>query len=177
MLDTIPVPADSKFGAMVARRLNASRPISPVGSLAMSGPTGTGFAPLPANLRDRSAKTVDRSCFRIETRKEEDGSISPYITCCYYNVGGVTKHMDDVSIDGLIPSSGSPKDKTPWIICLKLAGSSSEPSIVAIEENSLYGEQQIADNYVLPLYRYIGSMLQDDLRTAPQLQMVEFLKQ
>ena len=55
MLDTIPVPADSKFGAMVARRLNASRPISPVGSLAMSGPTGTGFAPLPANLRDRRA--------------------------------------------------------------------------------------------------------------------------
>ena len=58
MLDTIPVPADSKFGAMVARRLNASRPISPVGSLAMSGPTGTGFAPLPANLRDRKASQV-----------------------------------------------------------------------------------------------------------------------
>ena len=58
MLDTIPVPADSKFGAMVARRLNASRPISPVGSLAMSGPTGTGFAPLPANRRDRKASQV-----------------------------------------------------------------------------------------------------------------------
>ena len=55
MLDTIPVPADSKFGALVARRLNASRPISPAGSLAMSGPTGTGFAPLPSNLRERRA--------------------------------------------------------------------------------------------------------------------------
>ena len=58
MLETIPVPADSKFGAMVARRLNASRPISPAGSLAMSGPTGTGFAPLPSNLRDRKASQV-----------------------------------------------------------------------------------------------------------------------
>ena len=79
MLDTIPVPADSKFGAMVARRLNASRPISPDGSLAMSGPTGTGFAPLPANLRDRRA--AGGACpyaFRIraivESQKDGDAT-------------------------------------------------------------------------------------------------------
>ena len=79
MLDTIPVPADSKFGAMVARRLNASRPISPAGSLAMSGPTGTGFAPLPANLRDRRA--AGGACpyaFRIraivESQKDGDAT-------------------------------------------------------------------------------------------------------
>lgn len=174
MLETIPVPAQSKFGAAVARRLNASRPIAPAGSLAMSGPTGTGFAPLPSNRRDRrQAKAADRSCFRIETRQKEDGSASAYLTCCYYHVGGVTRHMDDVSVDGLIPSSGSPEDKTPRIICLKLSGDVSSPSIVAIEENSLEGEQRIADNYVLPLYRYLGSTLHDDLRNAPQLQLFE----
>lgn len=75
MLDTIPVPADSKFGALVARRLNASRPIAPAGSLAMSGPTGTGFAPLPANRRDRrAAGGACPDAFRIrasvESRKE-----------------------------------------------------------------------------------------------------------
>lgn len=58
MLDTIPVPAQSKFGAAVARRLNASRPIAPAGSLAMSGPTGTGFSALPQNKRDRRAASV-----------------------------------------------------------------------------------------------------------------------
>ena len=65
MLETIPVPAQSKFGAAVARRLNASRPIAPAGSLAMSGPTGTGFAPLPATLRGRkAARGACRYAFR-----------------------------------------------------------------------------------------------------------------
>ncbi|MGN0833059.1 MAG: hypothetical protein ACI4RD_05365 [Kiritimatiellia bacterium] len=166
-------PMTAQWGADVANGLNAIRSAGQAGTLLTDGPTGTGFAPLPANRRDRQAKTVDRSCFRIETRPEEDGSGSSYITCCYYHVGGVTKHMEDVSIDGLIPSSGSPEDKTPWIICLKLFGSSSEPSIVAIEESRLEEEQRIADNYVLPLYRYLGSTLHDDLRNAPNVQQWE----
>lgn len=70
MLDTIPVPAQSKFGAAVARRLNASRPIAPAGTLAMSGPTGTGFAPLPANLRDRRA-TSDLHPWKVFARTEK----------------------------------------------------------------------------------------------------------
>lgn len=59
MFETIPVPGQSKFGAEVARRLNAIRPIAPAGALAMTGATGTGFAPLPANLRDRRAIAAD----------------------------------------------------------------------------------------------------------------------
>lgn len=75
MLDTIPVPADSKFGAMVARRLNASRPIAPAGSLAMSGPTGTGFAAPPTNLRDRrglSAPSPRQFTLRAEVETKHD---------------------------------------------------------------------------------------------------------
>ena len=75
MLDTIPVPADSKFGAMVARRLNASRPIAPAGSLAMSGPTGTGFAAPPTNLRDRrglSAPSPRQFTLRAEVETKQD---------------------------------------------------------------------------------------------------------
>ena len=73
MLDTIPVPADSKFGAMVARRLNASRPIAPAGSLAMSGPTGTGFAPLPANLRNPRVSAGNAQIpWSVESYVDED---------------------------------------------------------------------------------------------------------
>lgn len=171
----------AQWGADVANGLNAIRSAGQAGTLLTDGPTGTGFAPLPANLRDRQAKAVDRSCFRIETRQEEDGSGGTYLTCCYYHVGGVTKHMEDVSVGGLITASGAAGGETgsesPWLICLKLAGSESKPSIVAIEESKLEDEQLIADNYVLPLYRYLGGVLQDDLRNAPQLQMVEFLSQ
>ena len=75
MLETIPVPAQSKFGAAVARRLNASRPIAPAGSLAMSGPTGTGFAPLPANLRDRRGVSATQPRqFDIRARVESRGN-------------------------------------------------------------------------------------------------------
>lgn len=113
------------------------------------------------------AKAADRSCFRLETRQEEDGLCGSYITCCYYHVGGVTMHMNDVPISGLI--SG----KTSCLICFKLSGGGSKPSIVAIEEDSLEGEQRIADNYVLPLYRFVGGTLQDDLRNAPNVQQWE----
>ena len=83
MLETIPVPAQSKFGAAVARRLNASRPIAPAGSLAMSGPTGTGFSPLPANLRDRRAIVADPihpwKVFAVGKSKDVDHFFEIYI--------------------------------------------------------------------------------------------------
>ena len=119
---------------------------------------------LPTGGGDQ-AMAVDRSCFRIVYR--DDGVFGAYITCCYYHVGGVTMHMNDVSISGLI--SG----KTSCLICFKLSGTAAEPSIVAIEEDSLEGEQRIADNYVLPLYRFVEGTLQDDLRNAPNVQQWE----
>lgn len=51
MIDNVPVPGGSVFGAAVARRLNTSRPIVPVGSLYKSDATGFCFQPLPANNR------------------------------------------------------------------------------------------------------------------------------
>lgn len=100
MLDTIPVPADSKFGAMVARRLNASRPISPVGSLAMSGPTGTGFAPLPSNLRDRRAIVADPlhpwKVFAVGKSEDADHFFEIYIPD-----GSIVIGAKEVKVDGI----------------------------------------------------------------------------
>ena len=98
MLDTIPVPADSKFGALVARRLNASRPISPAGSLAMSGPTGTGFAPIPSNLRERRA--IDPlhpwKVFAVGKSKDIDHCFEIYIPD-----GSIVIGAKEVNVDGI----------------------------------------------------------------------------
>lgn len=104
MLDTIPVPAQSKFGAAVARRLNASRPIAPAGSLAMSGPTGTGFAPLPANLRDRRAAAVLHPWKVFAVGKSADVD-----HCFEINVpdGAVYVGTDDIEVEGITPVDGA----------------------------------------------------------------------
>lgn len=176
-------PMTAQWGADVANGLNAIRSAGQAGMLLADGPTGTGFAPLPANLRDRQAKTVDRSCFRLETRQNGEGKSERMLVCCYYHVGGITKHMADVSVEKLLPSLDAPggaggeggegEEPKPWLICLKLSGTAAEPSIVAIEESKLEDEQRIADNYVLPIYRFVGGTLQDDLRNAPNVQQWE----
>lgn len=99
MLDTIPVPAQSKFGAAVARRLNSLRPIAPAGSLAMSGPTGTGFAPLPANLRDRRAVQDPLhpwKVFAVGKSEEVDHFFEIYIPD-----GSITVGANEVEVDGI----------------------------------------------------------------------------
>lgn len=100
MLETIPVPAQSKFGAAVARRLNASRPIAPAGSLAMSGPTGTGFAPLPTNLRDRRAIVADPlhpwKVFAVGKSKDVDHFFDIYIPD-----GSIVIGAKEVKVDGI----------------------------------------------------------------------------
>lgn len=100
MLETIPVPAQSKFGAAVARRLNASRPIAPAGSLAMSGPTGTGFAPLPSNLRDRRAIVADPlhpwKVFAVGKSEDADHFFEIYIPD-----GSIVIGAKEVKVDGI----------------------------------------------------------------------------
>lgn len=177
-------PMTAQWGADVADGLNAIRSAGQVGMLLADGPTGTGFAPLPANLRDRrQAKATDRSCFRLETRQDGEGKSELMLVCCYYHVGGRTKHMADVSVEKLLPSLDAPgedggeggegEEPKPWLMCLKLSGAAADPEIVSIEESSLESEQRSADLYILPLYRYLGRELQDDLRNAPNIQQWE----
>lgn len=108
MLDTIPVPADSKFGAMVARRLNASRPIAPVGSLAMSGQTGTGFAPLPANHRDRRAAAALHPWKVFAVGKSE--TVNHFFEI-YIPDGSITVGAEVVEVEG-IAETETPKRYT-----------------------------------------------------------------
>ena len=70
-------PMTAQWGADVANGLNAIRSAGQSGMLLADGPTGTGFAPLPANLRDRrGGSSVQPRQFdiraRIEARGEDD---------------------------------------------------------------------------------------------------------
>lgn len=69
----------AQWGADVANGLNAIRPAGQAGTLLTDGPTGTGFAPLPSNRRERRAAGGARpDAFRIrasvESRKEGDAT-------------------------------------------------------------------------------------------------------
>lgn len=84
---------------MVARRLNASRPIAPVGSLAMSGATGTGFAPLPANLRDRRTPQDPLHPWKVfAVGKSEDVD---HLFEIYIPDGSVFVGAKEIEIDGI----------------------------------------------------------------------------
>lgn len=64
-------PMTAQWGADVANGLNAIRSAGQAGMLLADGPTGTGFAPLPANMRARHGVSIPKP-FDIETRKDEE---------------------------------------------------------------------------------------------------------
>ena len=126
---------------------------------------------------DGSASKADRSCFRLEQRQQGEDKSELMLVCCYYHVGGITKHMADMSVESLLPpqvatgGDGGEGELNPWLLCLKLSGAAAQ--ILSIEESSLESEQRSADLYILPLYRFLGRKLQDDLRNAPNIQQWE----
>lgn len=128
---------------------------------------------------DGSAIKAYRSCFRLERRQQGEDKSELMLVCCYYHVGGRTKHMADMSVESLLPpqvatgGDGGEGELNPWLLCLKLSGAAADPEIVSIEESSLESEQRSADLYILPLYRFLGRELQDDLRNAPNIQQWE----
>jgi len=61
------------FGAAVARRLNSTRHIAQPGFLFMSDATGTGYAPLPRNLREPSVEIRPWSFFCTESNGVRTG--------------------------------------------------------------------------------------------------------
>lgn len=56
-------PLRVQWGAGVANRLNSIGSFCPSGMLLSDGATGTGFSPLPKNLRDRRQQTRPRQCW------------------------------------------------------------------------------------------------------------------
>ena len=75
-------PLRVQWGANVANRLNSIGSFCPSGMLLSEGATGTGFAALPKNLRERVAKGNDLSCFCIKpSPKQEDAGALAFCNC------------------------------------------------------------------------------------------------
>ena len=71
-------PARASWGAALTSRVNELCAMAPARGLARDGLTGTGFAALPSNRRERVAKTP--GCFEIRRPSGEDvgGFDNPY---------------------------------------------------------------------------------------------------
>lgn len=83
MFEKIPAPvkgqpARASWGAALTSRVNELCAMAPARGLARDGLTGTGFAALPSNRRERVAKTL--GCFEIRRPSGEDvgGFDNPY---------------------------------------------------------------------------------------------------
>ena len=151
-----------KFGAEVARRLNAIRPVSPAGALAMSGPTGTGFAPLPANLRDRRAIADDPlhpwKVFAVGKSEEVDHFFEIYIP-----EGSITVGSKNVEVEG-IEETETPRRYT--FDCESEVGKSSTLYLVVLrkdksEEKEESEEEEEEDNVT---YRSVLAVNAEDVK-------------
>ena len=179
MFEKIPVPvkgqpALASWGAGITNRVNELCSMVPSGGLARDGVTGTGFAPLPANKRDRKAARRIPGCFEIRSPSpaatdggEDDpgGFDNPY-----YMVGGriySAANLHDFPI--------SFEDE---IVVLVVVLSESSPT-ASIQSFSSFEEiQTLADNEdvaVYPLYEFgNGGKVAVDLRNIPTVVAREF---
>lgn len=93
-------PMTAQWGADVANGLNAIRSAGQAGTLLTDGPTGTGFAPLPANLRDRRAIVADPlhpwKVFAVGKSKDVDHFFEIYIPD-----GSIVIGAKEVKVDGI----------------------------------------------------------------------------
>ena len=87
MFEKIPAPvkgqpARASWGAALTSRVNELCAMAPARGLARDGLTGTGFAALPSNRRERVAKAADLSCFCIKpSPKQEDAGALAFCNC------------------------------------------------------------------------------------------------
>lgn len=116
-----------------------------------------------------SAADLSASAFGLVEEKDDEGAVTGRtVVNCWWNQGGVTKTGADVDIG-----------TAAGVVYLKVAatgqgGSGFEVAVGTLSD--IQGMQQDPSQYVVPLYSITdGGVV--DLRTAPQLQMVEFLTQ
>lgn len=187
MFEKIPVPvkgqpARASWGAGITNRVNELCSMVPSRGLARDGLTGTGFAPLPANLRDRrgsAAKIPGRFEITLTADEMPEGSEPEEQTYTatfknpYYDIGGKTYEMtaegesDAVTLEGIKDGS---------IICLII--SAGEIITAELEKSGSLAElresQQDVTRYSTPLYKISGGSVVCDFRNGPVFVMGEF---
>ena len=93
-------PMTAQWGEDVANGLNAIRSAGQAGTHLTDGPTGTGFAPLPANLRDRRAIVANPlhpwKVFAVGKSKDVDHCFEIYVPEGSVHVGETALEVDDL---------------------------------------------------------------------------------
>ena len=161
-------PMTAQWGASVATRLNALSSFGTSGMLFSDGPTGTGFAPLPANLRDRRAAAIAAKplCFDLVTEVDESGEepvTTHKLVRCFYMVGGTLNHVPDITIP----------DEFGWgylAFRLRVNPLSEDDSDEDVPDNlrsfaslqDLAAAQQDPAFYYLPLYKFLDQIKTDE---------------
>lgn len=168
-------PMRASWGAAVSSALNSMLPMGSSGFLARQGVAGTGFAPLPANLRDRRPSS-DRGCFAIKSvtqQEKEEGETLKFTVEFrnkYASVGGKTYDFESLG-----PIEDVEEDS---IVALKVGATAEDDTELAKFESiyALQNEQNTQENlYVIPLYKFgPGGSVKCDFRNMQLAAMGEF---
>lgn len=116
-----------------------------------------------------SAADLAASAFGLVEERDDGGEVTNRtVVKCWWNQGGVTKAAGDVAIG-----------TAEGVVYMKVAATGQGGTGFEVGVSTLAAVQSMQEDpsqYVVPLYDIAdGAVI--DLRTAPQLQMVEFLPQ
>ena len=158
-------PARASWGAALTSRVNELCAMAPARGLARDGLTGTGFAALPSNRRERVAKTP--GCFEIRRPSGEDvgGFDNPY-----FMVGANLYQCAEAIDMGF--------DFTNCIIALCISTSSGSPDAFVCDFLDFTAIQKDAKDRSIaihPLYLIgEGGVVLADLRNIPVFPQWEY---
>jgi len=156
------------------------------------GPNGTRLSIDTAKSVAAAAAQGVRGCFSIQAKEVtvtenqvKQTETHRHLVDCWYNVGGVTRHAEDIDIEDLIPvpaasaQSGDGQDEdeeeVDTVIYFKINSNNSTEAGACLT-TALQAEQNDATAYVFPLYLFgPDGSLKLDMRNAPQIQQWESL--
>lgn len=165
-------PLRVQWGASVANRLNAIGSFCPSGMLLSDGATGTGFSPLPKNLRDRRPPKLP-GCFEIRAPKTRDASDPGGFDNPYFMVSGRMYAAPNLG------EHESLADYRNVIVALSVGLTGSSPSASIVTRETFADLQELADDAdtsVYPLYEFgPNGEVKCDLRNIPTLVAKEWM--
>lgn len=140
MFEKLPVPSKgdklrASWGAGVTNRVNELGAMAPAGMLSRDGQTGTGFAPLPANLRERKTAAALHPWKVFAVGKSEDVD---HFFEIYIPDGSITVGAKEVEIEG-IEETETPKRFT--FACETDVGESSTLYLVVYRDDEEESEE------------------------------------
>lgn len=189
-------PMRASWGAAVAAAVNSTLPMGAAGLLARQGVAGTGFAPLPSNIRDRRITAPGNPLFAIGTMDNPDagepvdggspGETEPEkckgIVNCYYMKGGVLFKENDFKWDEENWKNGILAFKLPSTLSAQEYypddDEAPKPTIELYADIAAVSSAQLNDEfYIQPLY-ILGDdgNVKLDLRSVIGIQVFEDLR-